>query len=149
MRYQWSHLFLCDSCDLQQADKRRQTPAGLIIPLAFTGHVHKELIVTKGQATGKGTRDSHYAVCVTVCSLNSHTHTYCMLTAKHTHTLTPMQHYMKCAKDAEKLQCRRCICLGKSNFKAAGILCSKHGSFAVPPETQHVFSYTFLQRNKK
>lgn len=55
--------FLYDLCDLQHADKWRQKACSLIIPLAFTGHVHKGLIVTKGQATGKGTRDGYYAVC--------------------------------------------------------------------------------------
>ncbi len=63
MRYQLSHLFLCDLRDLQHVDKWRQRAYSLIIRLGFTGHVHKGLIVTKGQATGKGTRDGYYAVC--------------------------------------------------------------------------------------
>lgn len=76
MRYHWSHLFFCDLCDLQLVDKWRQRACSLIIPLAFTGHVHKGLIVTKGQARGKGTRDSSYTVCQDCLLLKwSHTRT--------------------------------------------------------------------------
>lgn len=50
-------------------------PDSWIILLAFTGRVHKGLIVTKGQATAKGTRDSYCAVCRSVWLRRSNGHT--------------------------------------------------------------------------
>lgn len=57
-----SYLFIYDLWDLQLADERRQRASSLAIPPAFMGRIHKGLIVTEGQAMGKGVCDNRYTV---------------------------------------------------------------------------------------
>lgn len=110
-------------------------PVSWIILLAFTGRVHKGLIVTKGQATAKGTRDSYCAVWRSVWLRRSNGHTQ-----KTGHSYTRAIHILNQRQREAALQAMASQMKKHFIFSEMKVPCAL--------ETRYTFCLTILQRKK-